>query len=829
MTEKTIYQKYADMSIVDEKNFGAKYTPDEIDTKFISKDELLVFYSDTLTYLHLYNSLYLALFKYTTNNDNDISKFTTLIDNLSITLDDTTQKSDVNTTPFTVGTLSRNHVFTFYNLANSYKYNSLTNGNLSSGTIAAREAVAAVSPIPSSWANPTLVFTDNTYYYSSGSPDTYTLINTKEEYTNKVNINTTIYKKAQDTYTVIGTFPTTGSGPWYITTSSIESGVKPDASSTAYTTVESLKIALLPYISSTTPVYTRIANKAGYDTIILNASVSLLYVNIGTTSTPYIDASGHAKADIYDYMKSRVFIKTEGSYSSFTPLWTQGTFVPATAGSAAVAAIVGNIIAFSPDSHSHYNEYVTDSAKLDLKYTNFLPCLLNTNALKSTGDFTRSRIPDSSATIYKAHTKSSVNAAGFLTPAVLNGDSSYNNNEVRREILKSVLKEILNTPKETIMGYLLYKKLYYNYIIYNLDIQYIIRENYLYNSVTITNANFKLDNFFTSSSVASAAGTGIVTTVRTLIDNMKTNVSNLITNTFKYDINDFIKDKFEYASKIEKLRDIKENYEKIQNSLNIAVKEYNKHLKNFTNIKQYASYIVIFLIILIIATILITILPTITPEIKSTYYVITFIILSIVTYFFNNRFNHVNLYEKFTMNGINGLTIINYRGGGTSNKEQKNHYDFCNSIITNINNYNDEVKNLTNEIRNNINTVGNKTFSKDANSYLYKLYLEKKNQNEVNRLKKVSLTNFIESMKKQVLYLFNIIVFISNLIIILLLGLMLYSGVPFLLPYIIALCVILTVILVVYFMIAIIQPTRMIASKNYWANNRPDADLLNNL
>ena len=398
-----------------------------------------------------------------------------------------------------------------------------------------------------------------------------------------------------------------------------------------------------------------------------------------------------------------------------------------------------------------------------------------------------------------------------------------------------VLHEILNTKPENIMGYLLYNKIMYNIYVYNINIQSAIRTNYL-NNTSITSALLNTEEYITevnTNDLTSVTGTPsignlLVNSIKTVLINMKNNVTLLLSrNNLSESNSDFINDKYKYTEKIEALNNIKTEYDRIQNSLNISVKEYNKYITNFKAIKSIASFIVIFLIILIIVTILITILTTIPPQLKSSYYIITFIILCITTYLFYNRFNHVNLYEKFT--AVEATCAAS--GSVTTYKDKPvhkmNHYNLCNSLTTVINNYNNEVKSIVNKLRNNVYTVGNKTFSYDADNYLYKLYLEKKNQNEVNRLKKVSLTNLIESMKKQILYLFNIIVFISSLIIILLLGLMLHSSLPFFLTYIIGLCVLLTVILVVYFIIAIVQPTRMVASKNYWANNRPNEDVFN--
>ena len=124
-------------------------------------------------------------------------------------------------------------------------------------------------------------------------------------------------------------------------------------------------------------------------------------------------------------------------------------------------------------------------------------------------------------------------------------------------------------------------------------------------------------------------------------------------------------------------------------------------------------------------------------------------------------------------------------------------------------------------MRLNIYTIGSKTFSQDANIYIYNLYLEKKRQIEVNKVKLTNLFNMIEVIKKQINYLFNVIFLIACISIILLLALVIYSTAPQLLSFIIILCVVLILILMIYFAIAIIQPTRMIANKNYWANLNP--------
>ena len=776
---KSSYQLYIDDATISQENYSASLTPAVISERFVDYGQSTNLYRDTVFYLHLYNSLYLALYKFNDENNNDVAKFKNLFDNLKIVFENSIAIGTSSATSIGVlivggsGTVASpyTYTFTYYtkSLITAYSH---TIGSVTNGQVLTYTATAASVPV-----------------YTKNSSGVYT------KYDGTAN---NAYKAGITLYTL--TF-----------TPALSSDFTTPATNIFYTRS----------LVSSVYVYTNIATQPSAFVSATNADLTTT-----NTGTPIVITTHTDTTSIVVYKKT-----TTSGVISYTAIDTVIYKVLAdtiysfnlTAVSSAGFVSKSNNDTPTIDVNAYYNDY------LKFTYKKFLPILKEIGTYFNSATLENVIIPETStASIYVEAGFSKAGTSSFVKP-----DTKEYTDEIRQNMLKYILKDILyNNTHETIMGYLMWHKINYNVNLYKLGIQYIIRANYLHNSdisvykLLAKDDLFKSTTLVVTTSSAQTAGyprTTYLLATNTYIDKMKENIGELITNNFDIDTNDYLSNKYEYTTKITNLNNIKTDYEKIQNSLNIVVKEYNKHLKNFTNIKQYASYIVIFLIILIIATILITILPTITPEIKSTYYVVTFIILSIVTYFFNNRFNHVNLYEKFTIQA----DPINYWSDKTN--YAKNHYYFYNNTIDNITAFNEAVKKLTNKVRNNIYTIGDKTFSTNANTYLYKLYLEKKNQNEVNRLKKVSLTNFIESMKKQVLYLFNIIVFISNLIIILLLGLMLYSGVPFLLPYIIALCVILTVILVVYFMIAIIQPTRMIASKNYWANNRPDADILNNL
>jgi hypothetical protein len=184
----------------------------------------------------------------------------------------------------------------------------------------------------------------------------------------------------------------------------------------------------------------------------------------------------------------------------------------------------------------------------------------------------------------------------------------------------------------------------------------------------------------------------------------------------------------------------------------------------------------------------------------------------------------VNLYEKFYLtrancDSVSGTPIKIYRS--SNNTHIRNHNKIYSLIIPEITNYNNAINNLNDKLRMSIYTIDSQSFSQDANKYLYNMYLEKKRSVEINKTKLINYFNMIEVIKKQINYLFNVIFAISCFSIIILLGLVIYSSVPQLYIFVIVLCIILIIILMIYFTFAVIQPTRMIVNKNYWANENP--------
>ena len=374
------------------------------------------------------------------------------------------------------------------------------------------------------------------------------------------------------------------------------------------------------------------------------------------------------------------------------------------------------------------------------------------------------------------------------------------NGEGRLAKFINVLYEIFSTPPENIMGYLLYYKIFYNIIIYNLSIQYSFRANIINNSIEYNTTS-----------------TG---TVKTNIENMTTNIQNLIKLNFQDSTdNEFLKEKAVYASKILLLNDIKKEYTNNQILLNKTIKSYNDYFKNFEKLKSNATFAIVLLVTLIIVSVIVFASPTFSSTVKQTYNMTANTLLIITTFMYYQNFKDVVTFENFAYNCTNETIKSTYT---TANKEI-----IFNTLTPPINAYNTEIKNIMNKLRNNIYIAGSKSFSTDGNKYLYNLFLEKKQKNEVYKTKRVTVTNLIEALKKQVSFLFNIILLVSIVIIIALSSFMAFSLLPEMLGFIIFISVILLIIICAYFINAIVQPTKLVANKNYWANETPSEDYLN--
>ncbi len=417
-------------------------------------------------------------------------------------------------------------------------------------------------------------------------------------------------------------------------------------------------------------------------------------------------------------------------------------------------------------------------------------------------------------------------------------DNKYSNNAVRKKRFRSVMKEILNTSPQKIFGYLLYQKIYYNRIVCNISFQLYLREIYLNNSTVKSSLTTSETTFITSA----------ITRLETHINNLTNNLA-----TLQVSINnssaDYTNDKDFYISRIKLLNNTSSNYNETLESLNNTASNYNQYINYYQKLKKYVSVILVFLILLIIATIVITIVPSIDFNAKNTYYILMLVILIIFTIIYYNNFKHVGLYEKFipayyssgndTCSGTcirisigvapaaatNGkATPVNPDSLTDSERNQNNnHATFWNKLASNsaLINY----RRVSNKINEDVGTVlyitNNKAYSKDSNDYLYKLYVEKTRKIDVDKLKKIKLSNIIEALKKQISFIFHVILIISLLTILLLICLIFYNSAIMNIEYIIILAVIFIILLMFYFNYAVIQPSRMKANKNYWSNVSP--------
>jgi hypothetical protein len=481
-------------------------------------------------------------------------------------------------------------------------------------------------------------------------------------------------------------------------------------------------------------------------------------------------------------------------------------------------------------------------------YTNDSPSSTQTNKLSTYGDslftfyyktfesignndslYTTSSIYttsyDAEITKYKPKFSSTTLTTGFINNLINRQSSSgnildieFNKNNIDNYYfnskLKEIIKQILNQKPENIIGFILYQKIFYNIILYNIDIQISIRNNYINNT---TNLDIGTSNLITlSSTINDFSSLNSFTIVKDLIESHIGNLSTISTTTFGS--NDYLLEKNQYKDKINAFNVLREEYAKTQDKLNMSIKLYNYELTNYNKIKNYATYVIITLIIIILLTIILSIFPIFKNDTKNAIYIITFIILLIITYLYYTNFKYVILYEKYENLTSDCTRTINLPNTNTG---RLNHANYYNKLLPYINRYTNAVDNLFNDLRMNIYTIGSKSFSQDANTIIYNVYLEKKRQLEMNNIKLTNLFNMIEIIKKQISYLFNFVFVIACLCLILLLGLVLYSSVPQLFVFIIILCVILITILMIYFAFAIIQPTRMIANKNYWAIVNP--------
>jgi len=230
-------------------------------------------------------------------------------------------------------------------------------------------------------------------------------------------------------------------------------------------------------------------------------------------------------------------------------------------------------------------------------------------------------------------------------------------------------------------------------------------------------------------------------------------------------------------------------------------------------------------------TLFLSIIPTVSSNVKFTYYIITIILLFIFTFLYYTNFKDIHYenekFEDYTSSIITAspspgtclTSVITYISSIQGDRDK--HAFIINRLAITLTNYYKTYNYYTQTYRTFLTSFGSDVFTKDNNELLYEIYLTNVKQIDLFKIKKVELANSIEIIKRQIIYLFNVILFISLFTIILILALLLYTIVPTMMISIISLCVILLIIVITYFTVVLSYPTRMIADKNYWAIHNP--------
>lgn len=763
----------------------ASKTYDIINNIIIPCEEIESFYQDSLFYMHLYNSLYIELMNFDIANGNSINALTDVINNLHITFDNTVENTGADNSVVKMGSLvsptvpDTKYIFTFYlkNFKNYYH-------------------------------------NDYAYAYINSMISSSNSGNRKFSFLIKLPTDSVESLGGQDAEAEI--------------TVNMQTGVL-----TAYDTNVYIKV-----IKGGSGFFKSQSSGISGNLVIKNSDMPIPLVKLGNY--------GIFKEYFPDGITDLEFTIKNGIIIGIKPLVkgsdTQVTSVRLGAGNTMVDKYkpkIDNIVLLKYDSANE-----NDSSKTFLMQTG------STGIIDDTPAVTIGNIQD-----IKYFTKT--------------GNYSLNENieemtltlPSRRKRFRKIISEILKTPVQNIFSYLLYQKIYYNCIVCNTSIQLLLRREYL-NKESFGSSSKKLEDFRETDKTTLEGFAGpIISHISRMTDNI-----NELRKIAELASKDYVINKDYYANRINTLNETRDIYNESLESLNNVLSNYNQYIHYYQKLKKYASAIIIFLIILIIVTITITVLPMFDFNAKNTYYIIILILLIILTYFYYINFKHVSLYEKFYTPSPGSSAVNKNRGSitgdGSGNyilsrldcniktgdkvydptlpgsdsqtlrlNNNNSHIIICNKIFlsTELQRYNITYTALNDGMSSIMYIANNKTFSNDANMYLYKLYLDKKRRGDINKLKKTNFANIIESIKKQITYLFNIILLISFITIILLISLIWFNIATSHINYIFAFAIISIAIIMFYFNSAIIQPTRMIARKNYWSNNNPSKDSLNAL
>jgi len=298
---------------------------------------------------------------------------------------------------------------------------------------------------------------------------------------------------------------------------------------------------------------------------------------------------------------------------------------------------------FQNYTNNQYYLYTAGTLGNNVSYANTYSAILNKNKVVF-GTNQNTLITSNSSTNDRINfllLKTSTSTPTQFKDTILTKSNYLSNMPDNTSKFKEILEEVFSQTPENILGYLLYKKIYYNIILFNINIQNSIRHNYLnetpINGTELINNNSSIDS--TSSNIIN---------ITSNININKDNIKNLNNNHFiDNNNNDFLLEKNKYTYKINTLNTLRNEYSNIQDKLNISTKLYNQQFKNYKSIKTYATYIIIALILIVISIISISIFPIFSIETKNALYIILLVILIVITFLYYTNFKYVNLYENF--------------------------------------------------------------------------------------------------------------------------------------------------------------------------------------
>ena len=156
---------------------------------------------------------------------------------------------------------------------------------------------------------------------------------------------------------------------------------------------------------------------------------------------------------------------------------------------------------------------------------------------------------------------------------------------------KEIIEEILSQSPENILGYLLYKKLYYNIILFNISIQNAIRVNYLNDDENIILSENTIANLVINSCDKRIQSCRNLNNVKDYINDNKKNIEDLIK--INLITSDYLIEKNKYVNKINELNNLNIEFNKSIDTLNIYIKLYNEQYNKYNLYKKNATYIII--------------------------------------------------------------------------------------------------------------------------------------------------------------------------------------------------------------------------------------------